>query len=69
MKYHQNVVMPIFGEKIRYHDGFFDFDPRGFLGKNRILSQVSQKWSRYYHKSQKWSFFGITIGNAFFSYF
>jgi hypothetical protein len=58
-----------FDEKIYYHRKFLDFDPRVFSGKNRLFSSVSKKWSRYYHKSKKWSFFGITIGNAIFQDF
>jgi hypothetical protein len=63
---YQIMVSLIFGGKFHYHDHFSDFDPRVFSGKTKLLSLVSQKWSRYYHKSKLGSFFGITIGNDLF---
>jgi hypothetical protein len=61
------MVIPIFGVKIHYHRIFPNFDPRGFFGKNGILSFGCSLWSHYYHIKPHGSKMGITIGNAFFS--
>jgi hypothetical protein len=60
------MVSQIFGGKFHYHDQFFDFDPRVFSGKTGLLTKGGKKWSRYYHKSKRVSFFVITIGNDLF---
>jgi len=60
------MVISIFDGKIHYHRNFPNFDPRGFFGKNGILSFGCSLWSHHYHIKPHGSKMGITIGNAFF---
>jgi len=53
-------------EKNDYHANFFNFDPRGFFGKNEKMTAMSQKWSSDYHVKPHGSKMVITIGKGFF---